>query len=135
MSCGAALSAAGTCESCAPSSGSSGLRVLPGGATSELTDSPQVRLVRQLKMSTTRRHRPVDPAEMAEDLPAAMRSVETAVVCGDLKAADELLDSTLGSVLAGPGHGKSAVARAFLPRLLWIFCGILGLLFLWSLLL
>ena len=108
-----------------------GLKVLPptpGGAHGDA----QVNLIRQLKMSTVDRLA-ADPR--VENLPDSMRQVEKALDEGDLSCADHLLEAALGTMLQGPGHDKRAVGGGFLPAALWVWCGILAVLLVLSLLL
>lgn len=102
--------------------------MLPPGDGDGAADPPSIKLVRQLKTPTAQ-HLVTDPAEMAEVLPDAMQSVEDAVASGDFASANELMDEALATVLAGPGHDRRPMTHGIVPLVLWMFCGMLLLLF------
>ena len=116
---------------CSPSPHGIGLKVLPA-TPGEAGGEARVRLVRQLKMSAVDRLA-ADPR--VEDLPDNMRQVEKALDEGDLNCADQILEAALGTILQGPGHDKRAARGVFLPVALWVWCGILAVLLVLSLLL
>ena len=131
--CGASLREHDTCSYCGAMTRSPALKALPP-LDEGFDNPPRVKLVRELKMPSI--DHLVDGADaQALYLEDALLSVEDAIGEGDLPVADRLLDGALGDARSGLVVAERRWRDNLIPFLLWVWCGILVLFFVASLLL